>query len=224
MPGYYTERLSAERLRGCYEIAPPRVRQYLDEEIRHAARAIRPTDCVLELGCGYGRILERLQDRTARLVGIDTSAASLRLAHEILGEHSGCRLLLMDASHLALCRASFDVVLCLQNGLSAFHVEPRAVIEEAVRVTRPSGSVLLSSYSERFWRHRLEWFRLQADRGLLGSIDEQATGGGVIVCTDGFRASTISPERFISLVSGLPVRWHLREIDGSSLFCELTVE
>jgi hypothetical protein len=30
---YYSEKLSAERLKKCYDIAPSRVRQYLDAEI-----------------------------------------------------------------------------------------------------------------------------------------------------------------------------------------------
>ncbi|MGD2109726.1 MAG: hypothetical protein PVI86_10070, partial [Phycisphaerae bacterium] len=40
---YYAERLSAERLKRCYDIAPPRIQQYLDAEIRHVLGKVRPS-------------------------------------------------------------------------------------------------------------------------------------------------------------------------------------
>ena len=52
----------------------------------------------------------------------------------------------------------------------------RQELAAAVDVTRPGGRVLFSSYAEAFWDHRLAWFRLQAREGLLGEIDEAATG------------------------------------------------
>ena len=33
MPGYYTEKLAAERLRACYDLAPSRTKTYLEAEI-----------------------------------------------------------------------------------------------------------------------------------------------------------------------------------------------
>jgi len=58
--GYYSEKLSAERLRRVYEIAPPRVRRYLEAETEHILSRIRRSDTVVELGCGYGRVLARI--------------------------------------------------------------------------------------------------------------------------------------------------------------------
>ncbi|MFQ5590516.1 MAG: class I SAM-dependent methyltransferase [Phycisphaerae bacterium] len=223
MQGYYKENLSGERLRQCYEIAPARVRQYLDAEIEHVACRIRPSDMVLELGCGYGRVVKRLAGASGSVVGIDTSLSSLQLAHELLGSESNTRLLAMDAVALGFKDRSFDVVLCIQNGLSAFKVDQRVLIGECIRVTRRGGIVLLSSYAERFWCHRLEWFQLQSDKGLLGPIDHARTGDGVIRCKDGFSASTITPNDFASLTAGFDVEARIEEVDGSSLFCEISV-
>lgn len=223
MTGYYDEQLAAERLRQCYDIAPPRVQQYLQAEIDHLADRIRPSDAVLELGCGYGRVLEPLATRCRMLVGIDTSPASLKLAARLLREHGNCLLVRMDAARMGFCDDAFDVVACVQNGISAFQVDQRMLIAEAVRVTRPGGRVLFSSYSERFWDARLDWFRLQAAHGLVGEIDEQATGDGVIVCKDGFRATTVSVDRFRSLTAGLGARVTIEEVDVSSVFCEIVV-
>ena len=221
MADYYSERLSAERLRGCYDIASPRVQQYLAAEIDHVLTRIRKTDLVLELGCGYGRVLRKLAPAAAAVVGIDTLRASLQLARETLSAVTDCHLARMDAMALGFRDHVFDVVACIQNGISAFGVDRRRLLAEAVRVTRPGGRVLFSSYADGFWNERLLWFRLQSEHGLLGEINWDATGNGVIVCKDGFRATTVTPDDFQTLVSSLGVAADIQEVDGSSVFCEI---
>jgi len=219
--GYYDDKLSAERLLRCYEIAPPRVKQYLEAEIDYVLQKIRPGDLVIELGCGYGRVLRRLVSKARLVIGVDTSLASLLLAQQMLHGVSNCQLIKMNALHLAFCDRTFDLVACIQNGISAFHVNQKELIRESIRVTRPGGTVLFSSYSDKFWDDRLEWFRLQSDAGLLGEIDPEKTGDGVIVCKDGFTGTTVRPEQFRSLTAGLNVDARLVEIDKSSLFWEI---
>ncbi len=223
MSGYYSEKLAAEKLRRCYEIAPPRVRQYLAAEIAHVADLIGPTDSVLELGCGYGRVIKELSAAGRLVVGIDTSFSSLRMAREFLSKSADCHLLQMDAVSTGFQDGSFDTVVCIQNGISAFKVEHTRLVAESVRIARPSGLVLLSTYSDAFWTERLDWFRRQAEAGLLGEIDDNATGDGVIVCKDGFRAMTVAAGEFVALTAGLNVDSRIVEVDGSSLFCEMRV-
>jgi SAM-dependent methyltransferase len=222
--GYYSEKLSAERLQLCYEIAPPRVWQYLEAEIEFVLEKIRPTDLVLELGCGYGRVLQKLVKKAKVIFGIDTSNESLSLAQKIIGKIPSLHLSVMNAVELGLSDRKFDMVICVQNGISAFKVNKRKLIEEAIRVSRSGGTVLFSSYSERFWEDRLEWFRLQSEYGLIGDIDENASKDGIIVCKDGFRSDTISPDEFISLTSGFGLEPIITEVDSSSIFCEIHVE
>lgn len=224
---YYSQKLSAERLRLCYEIAPSRVKRYLEAEIEFVLNKIKRSDLVLELGCGYGRVLQKLVAKAETVIGIDTSYSSLLLARETISETSSCRLFVMDAAELGFGDRQFDIVICIQNGISAFKVDQRKLIEEAMRVTRSGGTVLFSSYSERFWGDRLEWFRLQAKQGLIGEIDYNATGDGVIVCKDGFKASTVSPDDFKSLISGISgfdIEPIITEVDGSSIFYEIRIK
>lgn len=222
MTGYYDSDLAAERLRRVYEIAPPRIRRYLDAEMSHVLERIGQGDVVLDLGCGYGRAMPGWAVRAGLVVGVDASLASLLLAHRMLEGLPNCLLVNADAVTLPIRSAGLDVVACIQNGLSAFHVNGEALVREAVRVTRPGGAVLFSTYSPKFWDYRLEWFRLQSEAGLLGEIDQARTGDGVIACKDGFTGTAIKAETLMSLTGGLDVEARLREVDESSLWLEIT--
>ena len=223
MQGYYEKKLSAERLRKCYDIAPPRVRQYFASELSHVLRKIYPGEKVLDLGCGFGRILPNLARKAGIIVGIDNSHASLILAQETIEGLSNCFLIETDAVQLSFIRNTFDLVICIQNGISAFHLDQKELIMESIRVTKPGGTVLFSSYSDKFWDHRLEWFQKQADAGLLGEIDYDKTGDGLIVCKDGFKATTMGPSQFLALTSDLDVEVEIVEVDESTLFYEITL-
>jgi SAM-dependent methyltransferase len=216
---YYDEKLSAERLRWCYEIAPPRVQQYLRAEIDFALDRIRPGDRVLDLGCGYGRIISHLAAKAGFVAGIDISPSSLALGRRLLKGIPNCRLQRMDATALDFPDGSFEVTLCVQNGISAFKADPVLLMREAVRVARKKGTILFSSYSEKFWEHRLEWFQRQAEEGLIGEIDEQRTRNGVIVCKDGFKATTYAPGQFIALARECGVGAEIFEVDDSAVIC-----
>ena len=219
MSNYYQERLSAERLHYCYELAPPRIRRYLDAETSFVSNRIRGSGRVLELGCGYGRVLKLVVAHVKLAVGCDTSRSSLRFAKSYLHSHRSFGLVCADASCLPFRTGIFDAVFCVQNGISAFGVNRRELVAESVRVTMDGGQILFSSYSHRIWKERLAWFRAQSKAGLVGEIDEAATGNGTIVCKDGFRATTVSRPELRRLFSDAGERPHIEEIDRSSVFC-----
>ena len=221
MTGYYTNKLSGSRLERCYEVAPTRVRQYLEAEIRHVLERLRSTDSVLELGCGYGRIARRLATVAHHVVGIDTASESLELARRMLEPGAWCEFMQMDALDLRFPDCAFDAVVCLQNGICAFGVDQEALLREALRVTREGGMVLFSTYTDGIWPERLAWFEAQAAEGLVGAIDYTASHNGVIVCDDGFRAGRMTAGDFRSLCSEIGVAPMIAEVDGSILFCEI---
>ncbi len=215
MSDYYAEKLSGERLKRCYEIASPRVRGYLDAEIQALGKRLRPGMAALELGCGTARVLGGLTAAGARLFGIDNARASLQLAAGEFGTKIGW--VLGDAHALPFAAGVFDLVFCVQNGPAAIG-DGEKLLAESLRVTAAGGRVVFSSYLDDFWDARLDWFRRQSAEGLLGAIDEKASGDGVIVCEDGLRLGRVSAEEFRSW--NAPVKPRLREVDGSSLFAE----
>jgi 2-polyprenyl-6-hydroxyphenyl methylase/3-demethylubiquinone-9 3-methyltransferase len=221
MDNYYINRLSAEKFKLCYELATPRVKQYLDAESEFVRQKIYPGNLVLELGCGYGRILPAIAGKARAVVGIDISLPSLLFGRETIKNVPNCFWAQMDALRLSFFDNSFDTVICIQNGISAFQVDGKALVRESLRVTRDKGTIIFSSYSEKFWEHRIEWFRIQSKAGLLGVIDDNKTRDGRIVCQDGFAASTVNSIQFLELTSEFNVDTNTIEVDESSLFCEI---
>lgn len=222
MNNYYSEKLSAERLKRCYDTAPARIQQYLEAEVNFVLDKIKPGGLVLELGCGYGRIFPVIARRAGFVIGIDTAIPGLIYGTKLFAGIKNFLFLPMDASELSFLDHTFDTVICIQNGISAFHTDRKKLISESVRVTKPGGKVLFSSYSGKIWDSRLEWFRLQANEGLVGEIDYDKTGNGIIVCKDGFSAYTVDENEFIELAAGVNADVRVTEVDSSSLFCELT--
>lgn len=220
MGGYYEDRLFGSRLRKVYDLAPPRIRQYLDAEVRYVIEHVQGTSRVLELGCGYGRVLKEVAPHVTRIAGNDISRASLELAASYLRPLRNCDLFRMDASQLAFRGGMFDAVVCIQNGISAFEVDRHGLVAEAIRVAKDGGAILFSSYSPRIWADRLDWFRAQSRAGLLGEIDESRSGDGTIVCKDGFRATTVGGDEFRMLFAELDLAATIREVDGSSVFAQ----
>ena len=219
MREYYSKKLSANKLKRCYDIASPRIKQYLKAEINFVLEQIHSSDTVLELGCGYGRVLRELAKQASKIVGIDTSFESLELAKEYLQDYRNIELHQMNANSLSFKEETFDAVIAIQNGISAFKVEPEVLLRESLRITKKNCKLILSSYSENFWEERLKWFILQSEEELLGEIDYEKTGNGFIVCKDGFIATTFSKNDFQNLLQKMNLKGSIQEIDLSSIFC-----
>lgn len=217
MDNYYARGLNAERLEEVYRTGFPRVRAYLRAEIDFVLKNIQDFESVLEVGAGYGRIMRELAPHAATVTGVDISEANVAYGREYLHGCFNCALLAMDAHELAF-DVEFDVALCLQNGLSAIKGNPRNLAGRCLAAVKPGGMVLFSTYSPRFWDHRLAWFREQAAKGLVGELDEAATGNGCIVCRDGFVGTTFSEEELAEVGRFSGCRFAIKEVDGASLF------
>ena len=220
---YYSKVLSANKLKRCYDIASPRIQQYLKAEIQYCLKFIKPSSKVLELGCGYGRVMKELAPKAKSVYGIDTSTESLILAKQYLQEFNNVKLLEMNAKSMHFNDGEFDIVIAIQNAISAFKIEPEILVNESVRITKPEGKVILSSYSENIWKERLDWFIEQADEGLLGEIDIDNSKNGTIIGKDGFMATTYTKKDFVSLMKKLNLIAEISEIDYSSIFCVINV-
>jgi len=218
---YYAKGLNSQKLYQVYQTKLPRVQQYLDAEISFVRKHLQGTERVLELGAGYGRIMKELASGCKEIIGIDISPGNVAFGVEYLKNIPNARLHVMDAHDLHFTE-TFDVVLCIQNALSAMKTQPLEYIKKIMDLTTPGGVAFVSSYSAKFWEHRLAWFHEQAGKGLLGEIDLEQSKDGVIVCKDGFRSVTNSLEDLDAIGSASGYTYEVSEVDDSSAFLVIT--
>lgn len=141
---------------------------------------------VLDVACGLGATSRHLarQFGAENVVGINISPKQLEVCRET---SPGSHFLEMDATRLDFADASFDHVVCVE---AAFHFEPRrSFLEEALRVLKPGGSLVLSDILHDLWGEKLNpllhpknhladpraYTRLLTEVGFTGARTEDVT-------------------------------------------------
>ena len=215
---YYAKSLNAQRLWQVYDTAIPRVSRYLERETAFVRDRLKKTDLVLEIAAGYGRIMKELAPYVKSITGIEISGENVRFGEEYLKNIPNTAFLTMDAHDIDYDNR-FDVVLCLQNGLSAVRAEaPEVFAAKVIKALKKGGKAYFSTYHPNFWEQRVAWFQEQAGKGLVGDLDMDKTENGVIICKDGFRATTHSISDLEKIGLSTNCRWQIFEVDDSSIF------
>jgi 2-polyprenyl-6-hydroxyphenyl methylase / 3-demethylubiquinone-9 3-methyltransferase len=112
---------------------------------------------VLDLGCGGGLLAAPLARAGARVIGIDLSQASLRVALE----HAEACFVRGDVLHAPLRADSFDIVL-LADVLE--HVNSIGdALDEAARLLRPGGLLYVNTINRT---QRSKWLAIFVAEGL----------------------------------------------------------
>lgn len=153
---------------------------------------LHATDVVLDVGGGTGGVSARLRDQVRTVLVIEPSEPLTRRGHE---RHPGIGFAVGDGRRLPIRDASVDRVLLIEV---LHHVQDAdVVLDEALRVLRPGGSILVEesefhgplgrvrlwlerTFLEGVWpRSRLELLGWLSARGLRGEVLEHE--GFVIV-------------------------------------------
>ena len=215
---YYAQNLNAQRLWQVYKTEIPRVSEYLEREISFVRDRMKKTDTVLELAAGYGRIMKELAPYVKSITGIEISGENVRFGEEYLKDTPNTALLTMDVHDIEYSD-SFDAVLCLQNGLSAVKAEvPELFAAKTIKALKKGGKAYFSTYHPKFWEQRLAWFQEQSKKELIGELDMEKTQNGIIICKDGFRATTHAIADLEKIGRSTNCLWQIFEVDDSSIF------
>ncbi|MBI4014075.1 MAG: class I SAM-dependent methyltransferase [Candidatus Rokubacteria bacterium] len=112
-----------------------------------AGAALAPAAArLLDVGCGDGTLLARLDGKARRLVGVDGRLPAC-LAAATRGAAAQCADL--DARHLPYRDAVFDAVTCLD--VLEHVLDPRHLLRELARVLRPHGTLVLTTPNIRYY-------------------------------------------------------------------------
>ena len=103
---------------------------------------INKDDEVLEIGCGAGHILERIN--TGRLTGLDISEIQIKRARTRLGP--GVKLIKAPAEILPFNNRHFDRIICTE--VFEHVLEPQILLTEMKRTLKDDGIISLSIPNE----------------------------------------------------------------------------
>ena len=109
---------------------------------------LQPTDRVLELGCGVGRIGHLLAPKVAHWEGADISANMLRVAKERLAAHGNVGFTELARTSLApIADASMDKAYCVAVFIHMDKEDFYLYLEELARVVKPGGLVYFDTWN-----------------------------------------------------------------------------
>lgn len=125
-------------------------------ELRAFPALLDPNWVVADLGCGTGIVAEALAPHVRRVIGVDASPFQLKEARRRLRSHANVELREASLEALPLDPASVDAaVLAL---VLHYLPEPRQALQEAARVLKPGGRLLvvdMESHAREEYRLRL---------------------------------------------------------------------
>ena len=122
----------------------------LDEVEAGIAQEYTVDKSVLEVGCGTGLIMKRLQSKVSSIHGIDISEGMLSLA-----KAKGLKVGLCSVTSLPYKDNSFDVVYSYK--VLAHIKDIKTAMKEIARVTKPGGIVITEFYNTFSFRG-FRWF------------------------------------------------------------------
>lgn len=137
--------MSFDRVAAIYDatrVIPAMVIERIVELILAATQA-RPDTHFLDIGVGTGRFSIPFLESGYNVTGIDISEQMMHRLRDKVGQSKCLSLHVADARSIPFADGSFDVVLAMQ----VLHLIPewRAALEEASRVLKPAGSLVLGS-------------------------------------------------------------------------------
>lgn len=128
----------------------------------------KPIDSLLDLGTGTGRILQLLDGRYRKAIGIDASRDMLSVARSNLDKSGLARASVRhgDIFNLPLDGQDFDLITIHQ--VLHFLDEPQSAVKEAASVLRPGGRLVIVDFAP----HDLEYLRENHAHSRLGFSHE----------------------------------------------------
>ena len=134
------------------------------EEISFLFDYIKPNDKVLDAGCGNGRYLPWIKQKNGQYFGIDNSQELIKIAQS---RYQGESFQMADVLALPFDNTFFDKIY----SIAVLHHIPsnelrQKFFQEAKRVLKPNGFLVLTVWKFKRWQERLLLFKYNISRVL----------------------------------------------------------
>ncbi len=177
---------------------PSEIEEFLVGEIEFL-RMLESRETILEIGCGYGRLLKILSEKGKKVIGIDFSEKLLAQAKNNLADYSNIELLTMNAENLNFDDDFADYTLCLDNTFGNMPGIEEKVLSEMKRVTKKGGKIIVSVFSDKAQNSQIKNYSRLGLKGITNT-------GNAITSDEGFYSRRFSREDLEALFNkvGLP--------------------
>lgn len=106
---------------------------------------LKPTDSVLDLGCGDGLLISQFKNYCTKITGVDNSEESLKLAFKI---NPDAEFINEDIAKLDLPKKSYDVVYCFE--VLQYIQQQQLVLKKMMQLARRSVVFSVPDF-DSFW-------------------------------------------------------------------------
>ena len=148
MKRYLTYELELrEREAGGYDEHRPEYQRIQEWKILRSHLRPRPTDLVLDAGCGTGIFSLDLQEAGCNVIALDLSRVFVEITRKRC-DPSRVKVLVGNILELPFEMNQFDLILC--SGVLGQLIEEedfRKALEELGRITRPGGRLVITTYN-----------------------------------------------------------------------------
>jgi ubiquinone/menaquinone biosynthesis C-methylase UbiE len=122
-----------------------------DEILRwmQSRKLLTPRACVLDVGCGSGRIVEAIAQHVGTAVGIDISMRMLHAARERCAGYANALFVRASGRDLSAFQDSSIDLICAVDVFPYFVMSGLALayVGEAARVLRPDGHLMILNFA-----------------------------------------------------------------------------
>lgn len=180
--------------------------------IRELADAVLDGDCVLDAGCGNGRLLEALKNKKIKYLGLDSSAELIKAARRNYPLHEFREADILDLKNVP--EKDFDHIFCLAVWQHIPSQELRVkFLKNLATKLKPSGRLIISVWNlgrlpkyrkmilKNYWRKFTRQHKLEA-RDLIFPWKDSS---GQAVSERYYHAFTLSEIKRLSAIAGLEI-------------------
>ncbi len=141
------------------ETPTPAYQELFDAEKQYLNTHIEPDSFVLDIGCGEGRNIQSILQKTQNVYGIDNNQKAVEEAKKRFEKISTIKVFSASADKLPFGNEVFDTVI-MMNVFYNLDNKKDISLSEVARILKNKGTFILSSYAETAFNERMKIYKM----------------------------------------------------------------